>query len=1515
MKKTLRRILSKFTATVMALSMVAAAAPVNVAGILNNGLLTPVYADTEKTITGLGTGAIVNPTEPLSTTSAWSGSFVYYGNYDVGNDGTAEATKYRVLSVSSNDFGVSGGSLLLDCDSTLYNAEFATNNSNVWANSDVKRDLNGGSFLTKEGSFTAVERAAIAGSTKETPSDGDGDGWSYRLGYASLSGDKIFLLDAKEATRTGYGYSNTDDTATNRVKTGSGSWWLRSPCSADVTNAGLVYDSGSVCDSSASNSQGVSPAFNVNLSSVIFSSKISGTAGQPGAVYKLTLSDNNMEISVPDGSHISRNGNTITVPYAISGTDFGNADRVSVLITDEPYTAGEAKTEGYTYLELNTGTDAFSVNGTGTFTLPDDYSDKVCGTYYYVYILAEDVNEEKETDYASEPVLISVPSSLPKITSQPTDLSLTYGYDSGNTLTVSATGDSGHSLSYQWYSNTKDSYKGGTAVDGATSNSYTIPTGKNAGTEYYYCEVTDSAAISTVKSKAAKVTVGKKGLIVTAKDKTITYGDTPNNDGVNYSGFVNGEGASSLGGSLSYDYSYSQYGDVGNSYTITPKGLTSNNYSISFKSGKLTVEKKPVTASGIKAKDKDYDGKDDAELDFSEAALAGKIEGDDLSVTAVGKFKDVNAGDNKEVRLSGLTLTGNKKNNYILDENGQQISTAKIRKIDYTGEKTTYKTVKAIGTDATLTLPEIPEGATYAASGTVTGDTDLIASHSISGNTLSFSTNAVSSLKTAVITIDVSEGKNYKPYQVTVTITVKEDAAVSIDGGNKEVLYGDGNFTLTGKAEVPGNSGQWKWFSSAPEIAEIGSDSGEVTAHKAGSTIISAVYESDTTYGEGSITVEVKKAPLTVTAKDKSIVFGEAPTSGGVSYNGFVSGEDESSLSGELSFSFDYEKNGDVGEYSITPSGLYSDNYDISYVKGKLTVNKAPSMVTKAPEGNTGLIFNSKAQELITAGTADGGTLKYSFEENDGYSEDIPTATEAGDYTVWYKVFGDGNHNDTDAESLSVSIAEKKEEPGKDEKPVIPIPAKNIVINIPEGSPVERNSVTGEGFATDVGEALADAAGSLGKKEEGEESPAPSVEFNKDLSDEEINNYLNNPEKLTISVNSVPSDSLDSDDSRKDAAEEAGLKLANPKAMTSSVEIKIDIYADDGVHIGTVKKLDRGIDLKIDVSGFTEEVISIAKSFLIMSRHTPADKWFLSGVGEFDPETKTARKTVREFSEFAVAADSRDVIGIEAEDGLTADKNAVDSEIEKLVKDSVKAYRLLKDGEIKYDVPGEVYSVDAKIEPGRTVSQASVAIALTVNEGYRDDYLADPESQESALVELTSSEPEKPAPKPADTNTVTVTVSDNKPMDIRTEPLGEYQVTYAHEIPFFGKSKPTVENFGGTFTVSKGTESYKVTKIKINKKKLWIQITGLEGADADTVKAVKKATKGSSGLSFKVNPYYVRNTDTVNAKTKKDGSLKSVKIKINGKDYKAKKTEYDYSEASKLITFKGENLAGSWSVK
>ena len=75
------------------------------AGLLP-GILNAAMAE-GKTITGLGTGAITNPS--TDGTGGWC--YVYYGKY---ND---NPLKYRVLSKNTSDFG--GTTMLLDCDSIL----------------------------------------------------------------------------------------------------------------------------------------------------------------------------------------------------------------------------------------------------------------------------------------------------------------------------------------------------------------------------------------------------------------------------------------------------------------------------------------------------------------------------------------------------------------------------------------------------------------------------------------------------------------------------------------------------------------------------------------------------------------------------------------------------------------------------------------------------------------------------------------------------------------------------------------------------------------------------------------------------------------------------------------------------------------------------------------------------------------------------------------------------------------------------------------------------------------------------------------------------------------------------------------------------------------------------------------------------------------------------------------------------------------------------------------------------
>ena len=82
---------------------------------------------------------------------------------------------------------------------------------------------------------------------------------------------------------------------------------------------------------------------------------------------------------------------------------------------------------------------------------------------------------------------------------------------------------------------------------------------------------------------------------------------------------------------------------------------------------------------------------------------------------------------------------------------------------------------------------------------------------------------------------------------------------------------------------------------------------------------------------------------------------------------------------------------------------------------------KENSTVTDAPNGIDGLVYDGNDLTLITAGTADGGELQYKL--NDGaYSKDLPTAQNAGDYTVYYKVVGDDEHEDSVEQSLTVTI-------------------------------------------------------------------------------------------------------------------------------------------------------------------------------------------------------------------------------------------------------------------------------------------------------------------------------------------------------------------------------------------------------------------------------------------------------------------------------------------------------------
>ena len=120
----------------------------------------------------------------------------------------------------------------------------------------------------------------------------------------------------------------------------------------------------------------------------------------------------------------------------------------------------------------------------------------------------------------------------------------------------------------------------------------------------------------------------------------------------------------------------------------------------------------------------------------------------------------------------------------------------------------------------------------------------------------------------------------------------------------------------------------------------------------------------------------------------------------------------------------------EAGEYTVKLSVAESLNYNsstnLTAENWKFTIAKAGSACT-APTPITALTYTGEAQTLINAGTTADGTMQYST-DGTNYGTTIPIGENAGEYTVWYKVAGNGNHSDTTPASVSVTIAKAKVE-------------------------------------------------------------------------------------------------------------------------------------------------------------------------------------------------------------------------------------------------------------------------------------------------------------------------------------------------------------------------------------------------------------------------------------------------------------------------------------------------------
>ena len=271
--------------------------------------------------------------------------------------------------------------------------------------------------------------------------------------------------------------------------------------------------------------------------------------------------------------------------------------------------------------------------------------------------------------------------------------------------------------------------------------------------------------------------------------------------------------------------------------------------------------------------------------------------------------------------------------------------------------------------------------------------------------------------KTIVFTPD--DPVNYLPAEGTVSVTISPvapayTAPTAMDGliysGNAQALVNAGS-TAHGKLLYSlSKDGAYS------ETVPTGTDAGEYTAWY---KVAGDNNHTDTQPASVTVTVAPKAVTATVTVSGNSLTYTGEPLKPDV-----IAKDGDTVISPE-EYDVSYKDNVNAGTATVTVRNKAGGNYTVS---GGTTfeIGKAASDVRTAPGANTGLVYNGGEQTLVTTGTALGGKLKYRLGESGGFTEALPKAANAGTYTVYYMVEGDGNHRDSEIYSLTVTIGKAR---------------------------------------------------------------------------------------------------------------------------------------------------------------------------------------------------------------------------------------------------------------------------------------------------------------------------------------------------------------------------------------------------------------------------------------------------------------------------------------------------------
>ena len=475
--------------------------------------------------------------------------------------------------------------------------------------------------------------------------------------------------------------------------------------------------------------------------------------------------------------------------------------------------------------------------------------------------------------------------------------------------------------------------------------------------------------------------IQKSALSITANDNTITYGDAPSHSGVLAEGF---RGADNLDifadQEFEFSYNYAQ-GDGAGTYTITVSGVTSINYEITFHTGTLTVQAITLQYSDIEfeySEAFDYDGTEKA-----------------LTVTGVPNYVDYDIAYTKGGSAATPKNAGTYVASIVVEPSNNYVYMGQVATQEFVINKVAL-TITA--NKKTITYGDAPSHASVSYEGFVAGENELV----LGGEILYTYGEYVAGADIGDYDIEIS-GRTAENYEISYVKGVLKVEPLEVNVSAYSWNYT--SLTYNGVAQEP------KLSEISPYIAAnyvYTQNDAPAYPINVGSYTASVTFSASTNYEivgtVSNLPFAIGKATLVITAKKHTITYLDAASNNGVTYSGFVNGETESVLDGTLAFDYDgYAANSNVGAYRITPSGLTSNNYEISYVAGLLTVKAIKvqySDISFNYDGTEEFVYNGTAVEFVASGVPAYVTYDIVYKLND--TTVVDEAVDAGNYTATF---------------------------------------------------------------------------------------------------------------------------------------------------------------------------------------------------------------------------------------------------------------------------------------------------------------------------------------------------------------------------------------------------------------------------------------------------------------------------------------------------------------------------------